>query len=160
MNMVGAGQVKTTQGRLYTTLWKGQIDILFEDKSLHPLLPTTSQALSKNLEKTSQISQCLPQGHTTFIMVRDISNSISRSKYQKVQAKLHSHMSQDPIILTPKEARCFNTENIAPTVDIALFPTIGIEASQLEDLVKQAVYVPGKDAKRDMFRLSAHGIIV
>ncbi len=160
MKRVSPAQIRTTQGRLYTTLWKGQIDTLFEDKSPPPPLPTTAQQLSKNIEKMSAIALVLAQGRATFVMVRDISNSVSRDNYQRILAKLRTHMSQGPIVLTPSEAKFSSEEGIAPTVDIVLFPTEGIEMSQLEKLVKGAVYSPGKYSKTDMFRLSAHGMIV
>ena len=160
MKRAGPAQVKTTQGRLYTTLWKGQIDTLFEDKSPHPTLPKTAQQLSKNLQEAVAVALVLAQGRATFVMVRDLSNSVSRDKYQKILTKLRVHMSQDPIVLTPGEAKLSHADEIAPTVEIALFPTTGLEASQLKNLVKQAVYSAGKDGKKDLFQLSAHGIVV
>ncbi len=160
MTRVGNGQVRTTQGRLYTSLWKGTIDTLFEDKSAHPPVPTTAQQLSRDLEKASGLTALVPSGHATFVMVRDLSNSVSRSKYQKVQAKLRPYMSREPVIVRPADANFPDAHEIAPTVDIALFPTTGVELSELEELVKQAVYVPTRDAKKDMFRLSAHGVVI
>ena len=160
MARVGKGQVRTTQGRLYTSLWKGTIDTLFEEKSAHPPLPTTAQQLSRDLERASGLRALAPQGQATFVMVRDICNSVSRNKFQKVQLKLRPYMSRDPLILSPADANFPDPQEIAPTVDIAFFSTTGIELPELEDLVKQAVYVPAKDAKKDMYRLSAHGVVI
>lgn len=160
MARFGDGQVRTTQGRLYTSLWKGKIDTLFEDKSAHPPLPTTAQQLFRDLEKASGLRAHVPPGQATFVMVRDISNSVSRNKFQKVQAKLRPYMPREPLILSPADANFPEAQEIAPTVDIAVFSTTGVELSELEDLVKQAVYVPAKEAKKDMFRLSAHGIVI
>jgi hypothetical protein len=160
MKRVNVAQIKTTQGRLYTTLWKGLIDVLFEEKAPDPTLPMTALQVTRSLGRAVDVAVQLAQGSPTFVMIRDISNSVSLDKYHKVLAKLGTHMAQNPITLSPKAAGLLDFELIAPTVEIALFPTMEVSATQLEALVKEAVYVPSKDAKKDMFRLSAHGLIV
>lgn len=160
MKRVSPIQITTTQGRLYVALWKGSVDTLFVDKLPHPNLPITAYQTSKNLKEVSSVATEIANGRPTFVMVRDFSNGVSREKYEKVLTVLRSHLNQNPIILTPSEAKMMGSDEIAPTVEIALFPTKGLDSSQLETLVKHAVYVPGKDAKRDMFRLSTHGMIV
>lgn len=160
MKRVSPIQVTTTQGRLYVALWKGSIDTLFVDKLPHPTLPIAAQQVSKDLSEAGPVATAIADGRPTFVMVRDFSNSISREKYEKVLTVLRSHLNQNPIILTPSEAKMTASNEIAPTVEIALFPTTGLDSSQLESLIKHAVYVPGKDAKRDMFRLGTHGMII
>ncbi len=160
LKKVETAQIWTTQGRLYTTLWKGHLDVLFTERTPSPSQPVTAHQTSKDIEQLIRVAQIQAPGQTTFVMVRDICNSISRDKFQKISTKLRPHMSQPPIVITPHDGKLSNWELIAPTVNIAVFPTTGIDRSQLEELVKQAVYVPGKDAKKSMFRLNSHGLIV
>jgi hypothetical protein len=160
MKRVSPLQITTTQGRLYVALWKGRVDTLFVDKVPHPNMPISAHQTSKNLKEVSSVATGIANGHPTFVMVRDFSNGVSREKFEKVLTVLRSHMNQDPVILTPSEAKMIASDEIAPTVEIAVFPTKGLDSIQLETLVKHAVYVPGKDAKRDMFRLGTHGMIV
>ncbi len=153
-------QITTTQGRLYVTLWKGNIDTIFPDRTPHPPMPVLAQQIAKTLERVSDVARTFTDGRPTFAMVRDLSNSVLREKYKKLHAALLPYLQIDPIILTPNEVKFADAVQIAPTVDIGLFPTTGLDFSQLEALVKKSVYIPGKDAKTDMFRLSAHGILI
>lgn len=160
MKLLSPVQITTTQGRLYVTLWKGDVDTIFPAKTSHPPMPILAQQVAKTLEKVKDVARTFTNGSPTFAMVRDPSNAVLREKYKKLQAALLPHMQKKPVILTPSEATLAEADQIAPTVDVALFSTIGLDVSQLEALVKKTVYVPGKDAKTDMFRLSAHGILI
>ena len=46
-----------------------------------------------------------------------------------------------------------------PTIEIAFFSVNGINCEQLESIVKEAIYVPAKNAKREVFKISSHGAI-
>ena len=160
LQTIGSTQIKSTQGRLYTALWKGNLDALFEEKTPTPHLPVTAHQISKNIEKFRRATLLSTAGYTSFVMVRDICNAISRDKFQKIAAKLRPYMSRPPTLMTPEELNLPDFDLVTPTVDIAVFTTPGIDQSQLEELVKQTVYVPGKGAMTSMFRLSSHGIII
>jgi len=158
LEKVGVGQIETTQGRLYTALWKGDITILKCDTD-EPQIPITVQQVTRNLTEASDTAKKLSTKFPIFVMARDLSNPISRDKFFKIFSKLEKHLVGEPQLLRPKSAGFSDWANIAPTIEIAFFITSGISAEQLHDLVKEAVYVPAKDATKDMFRLSAHGAI-
>ena len=157
--LIGEEQILSTQGRLYTALWKGDMSIL-KNTQQDPLIPLTLQDVTKKLENASPKAKELSIGPPVFVMARDLSNPVSRDKYSNVLSKLKGHLHNSTKILTPEEAGIIPFENIAPTVDIVFFPMDGITANELHDFVKSAVYIPSKKAKKDMFRISAHGIIV
>lgn len=159
LEKVGDNQIYTTQGRLYTALWKGDLAIL-EKESEDPAAPLTVQDVTRTLEQTSQKAKELSVGFPVFVMACDLSNPVSRDKYLKVLTKLKKHLYDIPIILTPKMAGLIQFKDVAPTVDVAFFPMNETSAEELYDLVRSAVYVPSKDAKKEMFRISAHGIII
>ena len=156
--IVGVGQIETTQGRLYTALWKGDITLLKRDAD-EPQIPLTVQQVTRNLTEASDTAKKLSTKFPIFVMARDMSNPISRDKYFKIFSKMEKHLSGEPELLHPKLAGFNDWANIAPTIDIAFFLTSGVSAAQIHNLVKEAVYVPAKDATKDMFRLSAHGAI-
>ncbi len=158
LNKVGDGQIPTTQGRLYSALWKGDLAILEMDAE-KPQIPLLVQAVTRSLDQAADKAKELANGFPVFVMPRDLSNSISRIKYAKVLSKLNKHLSGDPKLLMPKHAGFDNWKIIAPTLEIAFFSINGISGSQLHDLVKDAVYVPARNAKKDMFRIAAHGAI-
>ena len=158
LKKVGVAQIETTQGRLYTALWKGDIRILKRDTE-EPQIPSTVQQVTRNLTEASDTAKKLSTKYPVFAMARDLSNLISRDKYSKILSKLKKHLTGDPQLLCPKSAGLNDWANIAPTIEIAFFITHGVSAEQLHNLVKEAVYVPAKDATKDMFRISAHGAI-
>jgi len=159
LEKVGVGQIQTTQGRLYTALWKGDITVL-EKESEEPVIPLSVQDVTKTLDQATEKARELSAGYPVFVMARDLSNPVSREKFSKILTALKKHLHNQPIILVPKKAGLIKFENIAPAVDIAFFPMNGTNAEELHELVKSAVYVPAKNAKKEMFRISAHGIIV
>lgn len=155
---VSIGQITTTQGRLYTAIWKGDLTVLENDTEAPPL-PINVKNVTKQLTELKEIALGLSVGFPIFAMVRDRSNQVSREKYLKVYAMLKKYLSGEPKMLTPENARLKNWDVIAPTIEIAFFPVNRINREKLESLVKQAVYVPSKNAKKNMFRIGAHGAI-
>lgn len=158
LEKVGVGQIETTQGRLYTALWKGDVTVLKSDTE-EPQIPFTVQQVTRNLAETSDTAKSLSTKYPVFVMARDLSNSISREKYSKILSKLKKHLVGEPQLLRPRSAGFKDWSNIAPTIEIAFFKSNGVSADELHDLVKEATYVPAKDAKKEMFRIAAHGVI-
>ena len=159
LKKVGVEQIHTTQGRLYTALWKGDLSVL-EKESEEPSIPLIIQDVTRILEQATQKAKEFSVGFPVFIMARDLSNPVSREKFSKILTALKKHLYDVPEILTPKQGGLIEFANIAPTVEIAFFPVNEINDEELHGLVKKAVYIPSKDAKKDKFRVSAHGIIV
>jgi len=158
LEKMGVGQIETTQGRLYTALWKGDVTILKRDTE-EPQVPFTVQQVTRSLAESAETAKRLSAKYPVFVMARDLSNPISREKYSKILSKLKKHLAGEPQLLRPKSAGFNGWANVAPTIEIAFFITNGVSTEQLHNLVKEAVYVPAKDATKDMFRISAHGAI-
>ncbi len=158
-NLIRIKSITTTQGKLYTALWKNNLKALEPNKSLS--IPIRLKQVMAMLKEAPHELSNYSKGHLTFVLPRDISNPVSKVKYQKVYSALNPHLQPDgPIILSPKEADFPNCENIAPTIDIVLFTVKLSDEEELAELIKSAVYVPTKNAKKDMFRLASHGIII
>lgn len=159
LKKVGVGQIQTTQGRLYTALWKGDLTVL-DNETEAPPIPLSVQEVTKILKEVAQKARDLSVGFPVFVMPRDLSNPVSRDKYSKVLAKLKNHLAGTPQVQSPEKAGLIQFKNIAPTVEVAFFQMKGKSTKELHELVKSAVYVPSKNTKKDMFRIAAHGIIV
>lgn len=155
---VGVGQIRTTQGRLYTALWKGDLTVLELD-SEEPPIPLNARQVTKQLNEVRTKALEFAVGFPVFVMVCDRSNQISREKYLKVHAQLKEHLSGEPQLLEPRHSGLKDWKVIAPTVEMAFFSVNGINCEQLESLVKEAVYVPVINAKKEMFKIGAHGAI-
>lgn len=159
LQKVGLGQIQTTQGRLYTALWKGDIAVL-EKNSKEPDIPISAQDVTKILFQVTEKVSELSGGCPAFAMARDLSNPVSREKFSKILAALRGHLINQPDIINPEQAGITDFNNVAPTIDIAIFTTNGISSGELSEIIKNAIYAPLKNAKKKMFRISAHGIIV
>lgn len=155
---VGDGQIQTTQGRLYTALWTGNVKVL-QMEYQEPSVPFNVQQVNRKLQETENKAAEFSQGDPVFVMARDLSNKISEAKYSKVFSKLRNHISGDPQVLTPKLAGLNEWNAIAPTIEIVFFPIIDLKKEGVKALVKEAVYVPTKNAKKEMFKIAAHGAI-
>jgi len=155
---VGAGQIITTQGRLYTALWKGDLGVLYDDTE-NPPLPVNARNVTRHLKGVKKKALSYSDGQPVFAMVRDRANQVSRAKYIKVHAKLKKHLYSEPKMISPEYSGLENWDIIAPTIEIAFFIVKEITPKELGLLVKEAVYVPAKAATKDMFKLSAHGVI-
>lgn len=156
--ILSEGQIQTTQGRLYTALWTGNVDVL-QLESEEPKVPLNVQDVNRKLKDTRIKASELSKGFPVFVMARDLSNKNSKAKYSKISFKLKSHILSNPEILNPKLAGIRDWNTVSPTVEIAFFPLINVNQEEVEVLIKDAVYVPSKDAKKEMFKIAAHGEI-
>lgn len=156
---INVGQIHTTQGRLYTALWKGNLSVL-ENEAEDAPIPITLKGTTKMLGQADDKARELSIGFPVFVMARDLSNVISRDKHLKLTAKLNKHMRNAPEVMTPKDAGLVSFENIAPTMEIVFFPVYGTTADELHEIIKSTLYVPTKNTTKEKFRISAHGIII
>ncbi len=157
--MVSIGQIHTTQGKLYSALWKGDLNIILNENTKNPEPPINIQQINKDLDVSSNIAKSLSERKPTFVMAIDSTNPIAREKYLKIKNQLFKNMHSEPIILTPREAGFSSSEKITPTIKIAFFITQKITSQEVEELVKKAVYVKSKNTITEKFRISAHGRI-
>ncbi len=155
---MGVGQIHTTQGRLYTVLWKGDLAIL-DIVSDEPKIPLSIQNVTKNIVQTSVKARELAGDSSVFVMAYDPSNKTSITKFSSVNAELRSCLIGRPVILSPKEAGIIRFDEVAPTISVAFF-IAGKTKDELHELTKKALYPPSKEAKKKMFRIASHGLIV
>lgn len=158
LQKLGVGQIETTQGRLYTALWKGDRTVL-ELCTEEPPLPFTVRHVTGKLAEASATAGKMPTNYPIFAMAHDLSNQVSRDKYAKIHLKLKKHLTGEPRLLHPKSAGLYDWANIAPTIDIAFFIINSMSAEELHNSVQEAVYIPAKGCKKGKFRIAAHGVI-
>jgi hypothetical protein len=151
--------IRSTQGRLYTALWRGNMDFLRADAP-HPEIPITVASFGRKLRDISEHIPNTSDHGLTFVMARDKSNAVSRDKFLKIRDAFRGGLASEPVIQSPADLKVPEAEKFSPTVEIVLFRTSNLTRVEIEALVKMAVYKQAKGASRDMFRLSAHGAIV
>jgi hypothetical protein len=78
----------------------------------------------------------------------------------KVSAALHRRFNAELRSLTPKGAELYKWEQISPTIDIACYVMESGTHDEIHETLKEQLYTPAKDAKKDMFRLGTHGLLI
>lgn len=146
----------TTQGRLYTALWSGDLGYL-DAESPDPEPPVGWKAVLKSLNFTvSSVKRRWPN-ERVFVMPYDAVSPVTIGKAKGVSTALRPYLTEDPAFLSPADAGLPSPESTAPTVYVSAFPVRGLTAEALEELIKDVLYQPNPEAKNPRFRLGAHG---
>jgi hypothetical protein len=158
-------KIKTTQGRLYSLLWKGDIAYLDETNAA-PKAPSTAMDLFEELpiameQLRSTVSKGVPGG-VLFLMPFDPTLPLLRNKRRWL---LEPHDGTGPPhhgLATPDEAGLKSPSAHTPTSKVAWFVYRGRSVDEVSGILKRAFYKPAQDRKtdRDQFRVSAHGQLV
>jgi hypothetical protein len=153
----------TTQGRLYTTLWKGDIRQLKYD-SPEPPVPRLAKDALINIPSTSDmfVLKCTT-GIThpiLFIMPFDETNEILRIKMQNIKNNLKEFQPQT-LLSDPEEFGLPNANEYVPTFKLACFVMDTIEQRGVYVKLKEALYSRSKDKRIDVdrFKLERHGYL-
>ncbi|HBR95235.1 MAG TPA: hypothetical protein DEA90_13830 [Opitutae bacterium] len=146
-------EIKTTQGNLYYTLWKGDIPLLLEapDKLS---MPMTHLAIKRKLQNFD-----VPKERTSqFLLASDATSSLFKEKIRKIEEALGGD-SQTKVYLA-NELPAFKNLNLLPTVEVVTFDT-ELPPQEVEVRIKGAVYIPSanRQSNEDQFSLKAHGIL-
>lgn len=158
-------EIKTTQGRLYSFLWKGDEKYIFS--SITPVeKPTMLKAVfKKNIDYKLEISnQSNPDCNFIFYFPVDTANQSGNEKSQKIIRAFKRNIdlitynmkSYSPQILKLKSSITF-----CPTIEFIVFE-IYSSSEIINDALKSALYTPSKNKKSDKeyFRLKSHGVLL
>lgn len=159
-------RVQTSQGRLFTCLWRGDPGLLREAGSgeVEDLpLPTGSRDLQKHVPTTVAGFQAA-SGHpagvgTWFVFVVDVSSEASLAKARDVDSALSAHHTVETFDRSPAEAGVPAGDGYHPALRVR---AVWVEESRpdvVRGLLKGALYGPAK-AGPDRFKLERHGVLV
>lgn len=153
--------VITTQGRLYSLLWKGDLTLIQAD-SVAPPIPTLAMQVLRDLQNakdyiTKNITK-ISQGDIIFLMPYDRTRQLFRSKFRNVKEKL-SHLDPHISLFSPPQLGLKTDSEFAPTVNIACFALQNSSMRDVERDLKKALYTGSKQnkKKKEQFRINAHG---
>lgn len=154
--------IKTTQGALYTFLWKGDFRVL-ESYSDLPC-PSKGKILKRFLEESiEELKQKLTASYNfseAFVMPYDKSNSLLKNKLFTILEKLNKY--QDGLTVLYGETDNLTEIEFSPTLRLICLLMDSSDESLLYHAVKKAVYKPAKNKKSqtDKFRIQNHGILL
>lgn len=152
----------TRQGNLITTLERGDIHILSARQC--PPTPRSLKNLRTNIKgiDANAVRSCLEKGggDLAFAVPYDPINKVSREKQLMLDAPLKRRLQARVVELSLTEAGIPAPEEYFPTISIRMFVFDGIDESQVVEALKSALYRPAKDAKKDNFKPSRHGLLI
>lgn len=158
-------KITSTQGRLYTLLWKGDLDsILNPGKSCSKPLIVKDAMKKLDLIKTHITKTMQIDYKYIFFFPYDLTNQILRNKIQNVKMKFDQQRTLITYTLnhmTAKDINLPSAELYAPTLKFAIFAITG-ELELINKCLKDALYTPSKNKKtqKEMFRLKTHGRLI
>lgn len=149
----------TTQGRLFTTLWRGT-DAAFEAGSDEPPLPRSARELAQVLRDGSVALPADradgPAGNR-FAFVVDLASDVSRAKAAAIAGAL---AGLGPIRLrdaSPGELEVAGAADYQPTLVVRSIVLRGVTAAAIEAALARVLYAGSGEGER--FSLARHGLL-
>jgi hypothetical protein len=151
--------VATTQGRLYSLLWHGEISVL--DSDGQPACPRSSQDLHAELppleDRIREAHGSSASSATAFVFAVDQVSTAHLQKVRSVQSALQK--------IAPVQLRTFDPSvflgraRYFPTIKIQSFAVATTDRDRVHDALKALLYRPVKKSEtgKDRFSLKKHG---
>ncbi|WP_041439982.1 hypothetical protein [Syntrophobacter fumaroxidans] len=159
--------ITTTQGRVYTAVWKGDLSIL-EDDGPFPV-PATPGTLIKKEKKKMLLENSQPfieglradekiADPTVFALPYDETLELYRNKFQRLRTTIPNAVI---LIKRPEEVDISHPNGFIPTMRIAFFIMESTGYHEAAELIKKALYKPAnnRETETDRFKVSAHGFL-
>ncbi len=158
--------LKSTQGRLFTCLWRGDRRLLREVQpgaADDPPLPGVARDLHRHLGVTvagfwAASVQTADSG-TWFVSVVDATSEASNAKARNVESALSGRYAVKTRDLSPHEAGVPDGDSYHPALRVRGAWVEEESADAVRELLKQALYGPAKPGP-DRFKLERHGLLV
>jgi len=153
--------VETTQGRLYTLLWTGNLKYI-DNEVESPPVPMLVKSILKELDGTEgYFKDSFNHGiacSTIFLMPYDQTLELYRNKFHCVKSALSKDFIYKARFVSPNEV---GLHGFVPTVMIACFSVDG-PTSNVMPALKSVLYRPSKDKKtiKDTFSIKRHGRLI
>ena len=150
----------TTQGRLFSCLWHGDLEWLDEareapeppigQRDLHRQLQDAVPAVSRRLRVRSGL---------LFLFATDDAGDAARVKAHAMESLLAEAFQTKIARLGPAEAGVPEAAGLHPALLVVGIAIKGAEAEAVEERLKGLLYA-GAEGKTDRFSLSRHGLLV
>ena len=155
--------ITTTQGRLFSLLWKGKFEILDANKQNPPpplFLNDIKKKNNKILREALPSCNKIALNNSFFVLAYDPTNEVSRKKHLEILDALNREYGCKFYQLDPRKSGFEHWDNVFPVISINLYVIEKGGYEQIERSLKKVLYKPSKETKKDRFRLSVHGILM
>lgn len=154
----------TTQGRLYSLLWTGNLGCV-DERACDPPVPTLAMGILGDLPKAvhhfrGSVVPDTKRG-SMFLMPHDRARELLTTKFRKVKDALSASFTTRLAFARarPGEAGLRSQSGFAPTVEIVCFFVADESPAVVEKILKNVLHKPAKNkkTKKEKFRIRAHG---
>ncbi|MEE2674817.1 MAG: hypothetical protein VX466_13530 [Myxococcota bacterium] len=155
--------VKSTQGRLFTCLWRGDIRLLHEElpsEAGEPPIPAGARDLHKQLEATvAGLGKISSAAGTWFVSVLDVSSEASLAKAREVESALSALYRVTIRDSSAQEAGIPDGDGYHPALVVRAVWVDEQNPEAVRERLKLALYGAAKSGS-DRFKLERHGLLV
>lgn len=146
--------ITTTQGRLFSLLWKGDSEIFNENKP-DPSQPLFLKDVRMRLKETVSECERISGNRPYFVMAYDPTNDVSFQHHFKILSTLEKEFGCKLYQLTPKDSGFKEWDKISPVIYTNLYI---LDDGRYEDILRtlKNILYRGKKGK---FRISTYGIL-
>ena len=161
--------IRTTQGRLFSFLWRDNTEILYGTEPLkRPLFKISNNSIDGHF-----ISERIPYGDVGFAFVYNPINDTLFSKLSSIK-KAASNYALEELTFSveesclkdriQKEIRKEDANGIYPLLSIRLLLFKNANYEDIRELIKKVVYKPQKQKNnedtRERFSMKSHGLLM
>jgi len=156
----------TTQGRLFSCLWRGDPDQL-DAQGPEPEPPLSQRELHRRLAEARPGVEAafratrgggLRGAFSLYLAALDESSEASRAKARAVEAVLRSDFAAHALLLAPNESGLSGAERLHPALRVQGLAMVGAEPGAVEKRLRNLLYGGAGGAGR--FSLARHGLLV
>ena len=161
---------RSTQGRLFSCLWKGDVSLLAEDGREPPPPPLLARELHGALQERPDavvaafrgVLSATTASRLLYVSVLDRSSDASRARASLVESQLVSRFGVASADLAPSRAGIPEAERYHPSLALRCLALDTTDEEVVRDLLKGVLYTPSKVSKAgaaDRFALQRHGVL-
>lgn len=156
-NLIANKIIETTQGALFSFLWKNDENLLY-DKNLKPVL----YSIRPKHINSDFIKSKIPSDSTGFAIVVDSVSNLINSKRNAIKNILMENFVCDFQLFTSYEAISKGTleENpnseFSPTLGVELFIIYSQDTIKITEEIKKVLF----KGKKDQFSIQTHGLLI
>ncbi len=169
-------KMQSTQGGLFTCLWKGDLAALRADAFsalsrpllLRDLQPLIADCVGPMIERFQQAQpgstgkRRSSGGRRLFASAIDQSSDASRVKCQSIRRALDAHFRVELRHFLPADLELPEAERFHPALEVLGFAVESGDTAKLERVLREVLYAGGKVAGQEggRFQLARHGTLV
>jgi hypothetical protein len=161
-------RVESTQGKLYTALWQGDISCLTKDHRIAPkrwkeLGQTLRKAKKANTPEYRRFAEGISDDSApvTFALVGDFLSLLTNDKILRIRKELSKSFTHFERTLHLEEITKTYSLEYVPTTRIACFSVQSADKEKFLKILRNALYNPlTDDPARQKFDLTRHGLLI